>query len=122
MANDPNPVHNLNAQAKEAVDQTRENSLGAANAYFDFLQKTISAFPLGKVELGEKLKTYADRNIAATREYIARLGQAKDFQDVMRIQTEFMQSQMTAFGEQAKSLTEAFAKSAEAVIKPPFKP
>lgn len=121
MAKDPNPVVNLTAQAGEAIEQTKDSSLSAANTYFDFLQKTISSFSSGGTELGEKLKSYADKNIAATQEYLTRLGQAKDFQDVMRIQTEFMQSQMTAFGEQAKSLTEAFAKTAEAVMKPPLK-
>jgi hypothetical protein len=114
-------VVNLNAKATEAIEQTKDSSLSAANTYFDFLQKTISSFSSGGTELGEKLKSYADRNIAATQEYLTRLGQAKDFQGVMRIQTEFMQSQMTAFGEQAKSLTEAFAKTAETVMKPPLK-
>ena len=121
MAKDPNPVVNLTAKAGEAIEQTKDSSLSAANTYFDFLQKTISSFSSGGTELGEKLKSYADKNIAATQEYLTRLGQAKDFQDVMRIQTEFMQSQMTAFGEQAKSLTEAFAKTAEAVMMPPLK-
>lgn len=121
MAKDPSPIVNLGAKANEVVEQAKEKSLGAANAYFDFLHKTISSYSSGGTELGEKLKTYADKNIAATQEYLSKLGRAKDFQDVMRIQTEFMQSQMTAFGEQAKNLTEAFAKTAEAVIKPPFK-
>jgi len=40
------------------------------------------------------------------------LGQAKDFQDALRIQAEFMQSQFTALSEQTKSLGEAYTRSA----------
>jgi hypothetical protein len=38
------------------------------------------------------------------------LSQAKDFQDIIRIQTEFMQMQFSVFAEQTKSLTEACFK------------
>ena len=49
------------------------------------------------------------------------LSQAKDFQDVLRIQTEFMRTQMQAFAEQATSLAESFTKTAASEIKMPFK-
>jgi len=41
-----------------------------------------------------------------------KLSQAKDFAEVARIQTDFMQSQFSAFGEQAKGLGEAYTKAA----------
>jgi hypothetical protein len=43
---------------------------------------------------------------------VQRLAQAKDFQDALRIQAEFMQSQFTALSEQTRSLGEAYARSA----------
>ena len=52
------------------------------------------------------------RNIVAARDYMHRLSLAKDFTEVVRIQTEFMQSQFNAFGEQAKGLGEAYTKTA----------
>ena len=80
----------------------------------------MSSFPLGGTEFGEKLKSYAEKNIAATNDYINKLSQAKDLQDVVRIQTEFMQMQFNAFGEQTKSLGEAFTKAATDAVKTPF--
>ena len=135
MAKDPKPMEDLNAQAKqavnetkqatdrmtEAVEETKEQALGAADTYFDFLNKTISSFPSGGTDFGEKLKSFAEKNIAASHEFIKQLSQAKDFQDVLRIQTEFMQTQMQAFGEQTKSLAEAFIKTAANEVKMPFK-
>lgn len=112
MAKAPNPLEELNVTAKKAFEQTTEQTLNAVNSYFEFLRKTISSFPLGKTDFGEHLKNCAEKNIAATQEYIHKLSQAKDFQDIARIQTEFMQVQLSAFGEQTKTLGEAFAKAA----------
>jgi hypothetical protein len=41
-----------------------------------------------------------------------KLSQARDFQEVYRIQTEFMQTQFNSFAEQARSLGEAYTKAA----------
>jgi len=135
MAKDPKPMEVLNAQAKQAVNETKQatdrmkqaveetkgQALGAADTYFDFLNKTISSFPSGGTEFGEKLKSFAEKNVAGTHQFIQQLSQAKDFQDVLRIQTEFMRSQMQAFAEQATSLAESFRKTAASEIKMPFK-
>jgi hypothetical protein len=119
MAKNLKPLEDLNAKAKEAIEQATEQTRGAVDSYFNFLQQTISSYPSGGTDLGDKLKSYAEKNIAATREFVVKLSQAKDFQDVVRIQTEFMQMQMNAFGEQVKSFGEASAKAAATMAKKP---
>ena len=42
----------------------------AADNYFNLIQQTIASYSTGDTELGEKLKSYASRNIAATREFL----------------------------------------------------
>jgi hypothetical protein len=121
MAKDPNPLEDLNVKAKQAVEQTAEQTRGAMDNYFNFPQKTISSYPSGGTDLGEKLKSYAEKNIAAPREFILKLSEAKDFQDVVRIQTEFLQTQMNAFGEHTKTLGEEFTKAATGAVKTPLK-
>jgi hypothetical protein len=79
----PQPLEDLNAQARQAVDQTKQQVLGAVDNYFDFLQQAISSYPTGGTDLGEKLKSYAKRNIAATHEFLRKVGEAKDFQDIL---------------------------------------
>jgi hypothetical protein len=74
-----------------------------------------------KYIVAEKLKSYAEKNIAATQEFVHKLSQAKDFQDFVRIQMEFVQMELNAFGEQANSLGEAFTKAATDSAKTPFK-
>ena len=135
MAKDSKPLEDLNAQAKRAVEETKqatdrmkqsveetkEQALGAADTYFYFLNKTISSFPSQATEFGERLKSFAEKNVAATHQFIQQLSQAKDFQDVLRIQTKFLQTQMQAFAEQATSLIESFTKTATSEVKVPFK-
>jgi hypothetical protein len=58
------------------------------------------------------VKVYAEKNIAATQEFVRDLSYAKDIQDMLRIQIEFMRAQLEAFGEQAKDLGEAYIKAA----------
>jgi len=115
MVKDGDPFE-LNAAAKQAIEQVHQ----AVDTYFDFLEKSVASFASGGTDLGEKMKTYAHKNIAATQQFIHRLSQAKDFQDVLRIQTEFMQEQMNALSGQTKNFGEEFSKSIGAV-KPPFK-
>ena len=59
--------------------------------------------------ISEKLKSYAEQNIAAALEFVRRLNDAKTFRDVIQIQMEFMQTQLQSFGEQAKQFSETRA-------------
>jgi phasin family protein len=127
MVKDPKPLDGVNENAQQAVrqmertvEQTMDQTRGAVANYFNFMQKAFSSYPLGGTELSEKLKSYTERNIAAAQEFVHKLSQAKDLQDIIRIQTEFMQAQFEAFGEQTKGLTEAFTKSATSAAKTPF--
>ena len=127
MAKDPKPLDAVNENAEQAarqmertIEQTMDQTRGAVTNYFNFMQKAFSSYPLGGTELSEKIKSYTERNIAAAQEFVHKLSQAKDFQDIIRIQTDFMQAQFEAFGEQTKSLTEVFTKTATSTVKTPF--
>jgi hypothetical protein len=98
----------LNAIGK----QTMAHAYSAMDYYFDHLKKTTASAPSGGTEFGEKVKVYAEKNIAATQEFVRDLSYAKDIQDMLRIQIEFMRAQLEAFGEQAKDLGEAYIKAA----------
>ena len=69
-----------------------------------FLRINFASLPTGGTELGEKLKEYTDKNITSAQEFLKSLSEAKDFQDVVRIHTEFMHSQMNALVSRRKAL------------------
>jgi hypothetical protein len=108
------------AKSIKSTDQAFgiEQAQDAVDTYFDFLKKSVASYPSGGSEFGEQLKDQAAENINAVHEHIKRLSQAKDFGEAFRIQSEFLQSQMAAFGHQATAFAEAFAKaSADATKK-----
>jgi hypothetical protein len=100
--------------------QTMEQARNAVDTYFDYLKKAVSAAPSGGIEYGEKLKSCAEANLATTHEFVRRLSQAQDFSEMVRIQAEFMQSLVNSVGEQAKTLAEAYTKTAADVASKPF--
>jgi hypothetical protein len=120
MAKDPSPLQNLNVETKQAVEQTMRQAQGAMDNYFGLLQQTMSATPWGKTDFGEKLKSFTEQNIATAQQHVQKLSQAGTFQDVIRIQTEYMQTQLSLFADQAKQLGEAYMKTAAGALKPPF--
>jgi hypothetical protein len=107
MAKDKQPFDALSETAETVV----ENARGAMDNYFSLLQNICSP------DLTEKMKTYTAQNISASAECVGKLSQAKDFQEVFRIQTEFMQTQLNSFAEQARSLGEAYTKAATDATK-----
>jgi hypothetical protein len=117
MTSNQKPLEDFSAMAEQTMQQAR----GAVDNYFGFLQKTISSYPSGGTEFGEKIKNYAEKNIAATHEFVKRLTQTKDIQEMVRLQSEFMQAQFKEFGEQTKNLGEAYTKAAAEGVKTPFK-
>ena len=106
------------AQVERLVDKTVAQTRGAADDYFGLMQKAFSFYPMGGTELAEKVKSYTEQNISAARDFVRELSQAKDFQDIIRIQTEYMQTQFSIFAEQTKGLVEAFTRAATSAGKP----
>jgi hypothetical protein len=115
MAKDKQHLEDMSSIAAQTMEKTRE----AMDNYFNFVQKTISSFPWGGTELGEKLKSIAEQNIASSHEFVRRLSQAKDLQDAIQIQTEFIQAQMSSFADQVKDLGESYFKAATSAMKTP---
>jgi hypothetical protein len=106
------------AHVEHVVDKTVAQTRGAADDYFSLMQKAFSFYPVGGTELAEKMKSYTEQNISAAGDFVHKLSQAKDFQDIIRIQTEFMQTQFGNCAEQTKGLAEAFTKAATSAAKP----
>ena len=106
-------------QAEQVVENTMDQTRGALDNYFSFMQKAFAAYPVGGTELAEKMNRYTAQNISAARDFVHKLSQAKDFQEIIRIQTEFMQTQFSVLTEQTKGLTEVFTKAAPGPLKPP---
>jgi hypothetical protein len=64
--------------------------------------------------------TFAQQNIMASFEFAQKLLRARDVQEMMRLQTEYIQSQMQVLNDQAKELGQSASKVAMDSAKPKF--
>jgi hypothetical protein len=108
MAKESDPM-GFGEGTKEALEQTHQ----VMDTYFDFLKKSVSSFPSGGTEIGEKWKEQSLENITAFQELVKRLSTATSFDEALRVQTAFMHSQLNVLSKQVTGFSEAFTKAAE---------
>ena len=99
--------------ARVALEQTHQ----AMDTYFDFLKKSISAFPSGGPEIGDMWKEQGLLNLTAFQELVKRLSTAGSFEEALRIQMAFMHSQLNRLGKQATSFGAAYTKTGNDAVK-----
>ncbi len=69
------------------------------------------------IDLNKKLLSYATQNVTAAVGLVQKLSQAKDVEQVVKIQTEFMSQQLNSFNEQTKTIIEICTKAAQDATK-----
>lgn len=112
-------------QTKAMAEQGIENARKAFHSYLDAAQKAFGAMgnsagsaQSNASDLGRTAMNYAQENVSATFAFIDRLMKARDPQEVLQLQTDFVQAQMVKLGEQTKAIGEAAAKYAMDAAKP----
>ena len=113
MTNDNEPLEDLTATTERTSEWIANQTQQAMENYFGWLQKTMSSHPWGSTALSKKLLSYATENVTATLRFVQKLSQAKDLQDVVEIQTEFVQIQIETL-KRAKELGDAVAAMTKA--------
>jgi len=119
MAKDQKPFQSLTGIAEQLAEHSMEKAQGAMKNYFGWLQSAMSAAP-SNTDLNNKLVDYAAENTAAAFGFVQKLTKAKNLEDVVKIQTEFMSEQLSSLNEQAKSIGDAYTKTVGAGSKTPF--
>lgn len=120
MAKDNEPLESLTANVVQTAEQITKQTQGAMENYFGWLQNTMSGLPWSNTNLNRILLQNATQNVTATFAFMHKLSQVKSFQEVVKIQTEFMEAQINSFNEQARILGEVYTKAADAAVKDPF--
>ena len=119
MANDQTPQDELNAQMQRGAEQIRQQTQNVIDGYFGLLLRSIASMPSGGTDLGEKLKAAAEKSIVDTHQFLTEVSQAKDFSELMSLQSEFMQAQIKEFSKHLQAFGEAYAKSAGGGLNSP---
>ena len=120
MATDKEPFQSLTWMAEQLAEHSMEKAQGAMKNYFAWLQSAMSAAPWGSTDLNKKLLDYSAENTAAAFEFVQKLVRARNWEDVGKIQNEFMSTQLHSLNEQAKSIGETYTKTVVVATKTPF--
>src|SRR5262249_62236531 len=114
----------MRAFAERSVNEARrafETYMDAATKALGRVEQSTQAVQANARELGRRAIGFAEDNVTATLEFAEKLVQAKDAEEVMRLQAEFTQAQMKSLTEQTKALGEGATqagKSAFESLKP----
>ena len=79
----------------------------------------MQASPWGNTDLNKKLMSYATETVTAPLSLAQKLSQAKNLEDVVTIQTEFVRAQTNAFNKHAAEIGEIYTKVATAATRTP---
>jgi phasin len=117
MAKGPTPFEvpaEMRAFAEQSVEQAKEafdKFMSSAQEAMSTFEGQAAAAQAGAKSVNAKAMNYAERNVRTAFEFAQRLVQARDPQDLARLQAEFVQAQMQALTEQARELGEAATKA-----------
>jgi hypothetical protein len=119
MAKDKELLEPFTVNMGLTADEITKQTLEAVENYFGWLQRIMSTypFPWSNTNLNRTLLSNATQNVIAAFVFAHKLSQAKNFQEVVKIQTAFMETQIKSFNEQARVLSEIYTKAAEDAMK-----
>jgi phasin len=110
----------MRAFAEKSVEQARQ----AFDGFISAAQQAMSAFEgqaetarQGARDVTEKAMSFAQRNITGSFDFARQLVQAKDVEEVLKLQADYIKTQMQVLAEQAKELGETTSKVARDATK-----
>ncbi|TKW79926.1 MAG: phasin [Bradyrhizobium icense] len=110
----------MRAMAEASFDQARkafDKFMESAKATAGTMEERRDTVRAGAREIGGKAVSYAEKNVQASLDYAQSLLKAKDLPEVMKLHSEYVQSQMRALAEQASEMGQIVSRAAMDVTK-----
>ncbi len=107
----------MRAFAERSMEEARkafDHFVSAAHQAVSAVESHASTAQSGAKDVGELAMQFAQKNILASFEFAQKLVHAKDLEEVMQLQTEYVKTQMQVLTDQAKDLGQKAQKMAEA--------
>jgi phasin len=111
----------MRSMAEANFDQARkafEKFLASAQATAGSIEERGATVRAGAKEVGSKAMSYAEKNVQASLDYAHSLLQAKDLTEIMRLHSEYVQTQMRSLAEQASEMGQIVSRAAMDAAKP----
>src|SRR6201995_5932246 len=111
----------MRSMAEASFDQARkafEKFVSSAQQTAGTIEERGATVRAGAKDIGSKAVSYAEKNVQASLDYAQSLLKAKDLTEVMRLHSEFIQSQMRSLAEQASEMGQMVSRAAMDATKP----
>ncbi|MGX1098407.1 phasin family protein [Amorphus sp. MBR-141] len=108
----------LRTYAEQSITQARkaiEDFMKVAQSTVTSVEGSTNQIQAGATDINNKMLTYAEENIAAAFDFAEKMARAKDMDEIVKLQSEFMTKRMSAFGEQTREIGDTAAKAASDV-------
>jgi len=107
MADQANPFEAIQAMMLQNLELVQS----ATQSYLDTVEKAMLGLPGAREDQIADFKAYLERKVAANRDFVEKLLRAKNFQEAIRIEVEFFQSQLKAAAEDASQIGSKMASA-----------
>jgi phasin len=111
----------MRSMAEASFDQARnafEKFLSGAQATAGSIEERGATVRAGAKDITSKAMSCAEKNVQASLDYAQSLLQAKDLTEVMRLHSEYVQTQMRSLAEQASEMGQIVSRAAMDAAKP----
>lgn len=105
------------AQVREFAEKSVDQAEKAFDAFIDAANKSASMIPNPTTETSKKALSFTETNMKAAFDHVRKLLHAKDLQEAVQIQTEFLKGQFAAATEQLKQLSGGIRSAANDTSK-----
>jgi phasin len=111
----------MRSMAESSFDQARkafEGFLASAQQTAARIEGQGATVRAGARDISTRAIGYAEKNVAASLDHAQQLLHARDLAEVMRLHSEYVQSQMRSLAEQASEMGQIMSRAAIDAAKP----
>jgi len=101
-------------QARKAFETFVSNTQQAASS----IEQRNAAMKDGARDISGKLISFAEKNVTSSLNYAESLLKAKDFTEVMRLHSDYVQTQMRTLSEKASEMGQLVSRAAMDAARP----
>ncbi|WP_428646937.1 phasin [Roseibium sp.] len=106
--------------AEKSVDQARkafDDFMGATHKAVTNVEDSANAVQAGASDVNKKALTFAEEQVDAAFKFAQALVKADNVEDMMKLQQDYLRSQMENLGEQAREFSNTASKTVQDAAK-----
>jgi phasin len=114
---DPKMTTEVPAQVREFAEKSVDQAEKAISSFMDAASKSVTMVPGPMTDVAKQALAITEANLKASFEHARKLMHAKDFNEVMQLQSDFLGSQFGAATEHLKQMSGEVASAAKDISK-----